>query len=722
MSPYSYVYGAEDAPQLRLDPSSSRDRLIPLGQSFDRPEDAPQLRLDSSYSLDQRAPTDSDEPLFEHQFPSFSQPDGLLDSLHQGLQDEDCPLLDLSKVDPKLLDDAFVEQILIMSNMDYSGHHASSSLNLDSSQIPALPMPPPSPSPSSNPAALACSSSPTSDPSDLTRSLSTPTVSSTPNVSSTPTILTSPTPIAFFSPPRMSPSPSPSPPGTSSSPPPASAVASSASILVENAAHQLEKISPIQDDLLGPTPTFVDPLARQPTTHAERNPLLPIQPVEERSENSKRKLTEAQLATRKIAREDRRKIEKQLNEDVIDLAGDIDKLVQAVADKNKVAKDVVRDRLSNFDRLKKSKACGRMQALVRLKGLQVNPDRPTGEKLKAHQLLQLVKEDPEMLALSGPELDNAMKGAEIAQLLKLKGARANNRAAGRDYTSTCDKLTEAFDNVHLRTGAIGFGFLVTPTHDDEGEPTFFIAGPDTPEFVRQYLHMEMWDMLNKAELWASDRAKGNHRDTRQMREDCLSMIASGLQYIVGSRKKVRMNYDNYDSAIVQKHSVQLIGLPEGMPKLTKPTSHNVPAHVARELYGKLQAGTCRWVRMNNEELAAHHAAMDDAATAGKPVGKPRAGRSDKGKKRSTYAGRPTQKSGDGIEKESENDEEDSGGEGAGEPSQKRQKTQQPAKAAPKPKKKTKGNGTSKRVLRQLPPRPRSKSTIGDETDAEASAS
>ncbi|KAK1218783.1 hypothetical protein PQX77_018508 [Marasmius sp. AFHP31] len=393
-----------------------------------------------------------------------------------------------------------------------------------------------------------------------------------------------------------------------SSPPPASNVADSPGILGEDTMRQLEEISPNQDKFLGPTPIFVHPLARQPTTHAERNPLLPIQPVEKRSENSKRKLTEAQLASRRIACEDRRKIEGQLNADVISLASDIETLLQGVADKNHVVKEVVRDRLSSLDRLKKSKACGRMQALVRLKGLQVNPDCPVGEKLKAHQLLQLVKEDPKMMALSGAELSSAMKEAEIARLLKLKGAWANNRAAGWDYTSTCDKLTDAFDNVYLCTGAVGFGFLVMPTRKDEGEPTFFIAGPDTPEFVRQHLHMEMWDLLNKAELWASDRAKGNHRDTKQMCEDCLSMIASGL-----------------------------------------------------------------------------------------------------------YVG----------EEEDENGEEDDGGEGAGEPSQKRRKrTQRPAKAAPKPKKttKTKGNGASRRVSKQLPPQPRSKSIIGDETDSEASAS
>ncbi|KAK1220384.1 hypothetical protein PQX77_016842 [Marasmius sp. AFHP31] len=594
-----------------------------------------------------------------------------------------------------------------MSNVNCADHDVSLEPNVDSPPIPTLPISSPFPSPPST-------------STTLTHSSLNPTASLNPT-SSSPTATSSPPPISSSPPPTPS-----SLPPASSSPPPASNIADSAGVLVENTARQLEKMSPTQDEFLRSTPAFVDPLACQPTTHAQRNPLLPIQPIEKRGEGSKRKLTEAQIASRRIACEDRKKVEDQLNEDVINLAGEVEKLLQGVADKNQVLKEVVRDRLSSLDQLKKSKACGRMQALVRLKGLEVNPgmlpNRPVGQKLKAHQLLQLVKEDSKMMAMSGAELDNAMKEAEVARVLKLKGVRANNRAAGRDYTSTCDKLTEAFDNVYLRTGAVGFGFLVTPTRDDEGKPTFFVAGPDTPEFVRKYLHMEMWDMLNKAELWASDRAKGNHRDTKQMREDCLSMIASGLQYIIGSRKKVRMNYENYDSAIVQKHSVQLVGLPEGVPRLTKPTSHDVPAHVARELYGKMQAGTCRWVRMTNEELATHYAAMSETTT---PAGKPRAERNDKGKKCSTYAGRPTQRSGDGGEEEDENGEEDNGGEGAGESSQKRQKrTQRPAKAAPKPKKRTnnKGNGASKRVSKQLPPQPRSKSTIGDETDSEASAS
>ncbi|KAK1232443.1 hypothetical protein PQX77_004419 [Marasmius sp. AFHP31] len=598
-----------------------------------QPDPIGPLNYGSDNGASRSTPEDQeDEAVFQHNFSNLSQGGNILDAYVFPI-DEDCPLLNLSDLSPKELND--LSDIL-------AAHNPTSS-----------------------------------EPDDVDISTSSPQMATPPTPTWVPAQGSSQTSDEL---PISGPSPADQ----------------------EEDSQVNEQVALDKEDVGGPSslPQFLDPLARQPTTHAERNPLLPIQPTRNCKEKSTRKLTEAQLASRKLAREDRKFSDQQLNEDVSTLAANIEGLIQATADKHNVAKEVVQEKLGNLDRLKSSRACGRMQALIHLKGLEVNPDLPTGQKLKAPQLLQLVKQDSNLMKLSGDGLRVAMKEVETARLLRLKGARANNRAAGRDYRATCDKLSEAFDNVFLRTGAIGFGFLVMPTRDDEGDPTFFIAGPDTPEFVRHHLHMEMWDLLNKAELWAADRAK---------------------EYILGSRKKVRMNYENYDAAIIQKHGVQLVGLPEGMQQLTKPTSHAIPAHVARDLYTRLQAGTCRWVRMTIDELTAHEAQVDAATAAGNPVGKARAGRSDKGKKRETYAGRPVQRdqgSDDGNGGEaSEDDEEES--------SRKRRKTAHRAPqptAKPRKSKSKRNNGPSKKISKQLPPYPRSKSTIGDETDEEAGAS
>lgn len=196
--------------------------------------------------------------------------------------------------------------------------------------------------------------------------------------------------------------------------------------------------------------------------------------------------------------------------------------------------------------------------------------------------------------------------------------------------------------------------------------------------------------------------------------------AATIGFILKNRN-ARMNYKSYDREIVQRHKVMLIGLPTSMPQLKNPFDHDVKMAAVQDLHRALQAGSCRWIRMNQEQIAEHDKRMEMAEALGNRLGTQRAQRSDTGRKRKTYRGRPTR--GENTQHKSEVDSEDeSGGEGDSngeEQLQKRVKiTERQRGKGSKKRSHQQKNTTGKRarIVKQLPPQPKSREFIEDDED------
>jgi hypothetical protein len=89
-----------------------------------------------------------------------------------------------------------------------------------------------------------------------------------------------------------------------------------------------------------------------------------------------------------------------------------------------------------------------------------------------------------------------------------------------------------------------------------------------------------------------------------------------------------MNYNNYESKIVEMFGVALIGWPAG--PVRNPGSIGGRPQVTA-LLEKLQSGTCYWTKLTEDELDQRISDNQARAAAGEPIYKPRRSRKPKGK-------------------------------------------------------------------------------------------
>ena len=95
-----------------------------------------------------------------------------------------------------------------------------------------------------------------------------------------------------------------------------------------------------------------------------------------------------------------------------------------------------------------------------------------------------------------------------------------------------------------------------------------------------------------------------------------------------------MNYNNYDTKVVQKYRVKIIGWTHN--KLISPFNiHTVDE--LRTLRDALRCGACYWARLTRAELTKHSEEMEMREAAGEVVVVKRKERSDKGKKKGPRA-------------------------------------------------------------------------------------
>lgn len=95
-------------------------------------------------------------------------------------------------------------------------------------------------------------------------------------------------------------------------------------------------------------------------------------------------------------------------------------------------------------------------------------------------------------------------------------------------------------------------------------------------------------------------------------------------------KKVDMNYANYDTAIVERYKVKLVGWT--YEKFVNPSHIGTMTDICR-LRDALKCGECKWTKLDKHQLQAHLNDIKNRQGNGEVIGKPRRERSDKGKSR-----------------------------------------------------------------------------------------
>ncbi|KAF9060852.1 hypothetical protein BDP27DRAFT_1193649, partial [Rhodocollybia butyracea] len=381
--------------------------------------------------------------------------------------------------------------------------------------------------------------------------------------------------------------------------------------------------------LSAPKPALI---SFEPTTHAQRNPLLPTQSL---CAHPKRTLDPVQARTMNKAKAEKQRLTMLARDDVVKLAEEFEENIAGLAQKHSVTVEYLKGLMSMTSKYKRKRATGRMQALVYLKGKEVNLTLPPGSKLKAPALRKLVDEDEELRTISDEKIEQLKHEVEEKRLLSTRGIRPTNLSAAKDYLAFSQSVKKEFDSLHVQTGAVGFGFLCPGTSDDKGFPAWFVAGNKTSDFVRHHLNTTMWDLLLEMELWTTKKESDASHTERpatilEIQSQSSAMIASSLHksYILKD-KSMNMNYASYHTSIVAKHHVQLIGL----PNFQTHQPFDIKDRKALEaLHGALESGACCWSRMSAEEVKEHDTWIQTQAP------KERAVRSDKGTKRGRCKG------------------------------------------------------------------------------------
>jgi hypothetical protein len=98
-----------------------------------------------------------------------------------------------------------------------------------------------------------------------------------------------------------------------------------------------------------------------------------------------------------------------------------------------------------------------------------------------------------------------------------------------------------------------------------------------------------------------------------------------------NNKKVKMNYVNYKTSIIQQMGVCLVGWPKSV-KFVNPSQIGTVLKI-HTLCDNLKSGACHWVKLTKVQLDAHCADMEERREQGETVGKQRKKRSDAGTSR-----------------------------------------------------------------------------------------
>ncbi|KAG2064189.1 hypothetical protein BDR04DRAFT_1235238 [Suillus decipiens] len=264
-------------------------------------------------------------------------------------------------------------------------------------------------------------------------------------------------------------------------------------------------------------------------------------------------------------------------------------------------------------------------ALIHAKAKEMNSDQPIGSRYTLGELHEMVAEDPQMKNLTRDEKTTYVSALREHREQKVSSVRANNIAAARDVLVTTERVIKELDDLRVRTGTYATVYVVRGHINDTIQST--MHGTDNSEdFWEDVYDSPMADVLRQYEQWACTQNQSqssgssllfyfvlikylrdlNERDSLEtVRKQARKLIVRGLVAVTG-KKDITMNYNNYNTAIIETYAVKLVGWPQGV-KFISPSNIGTVA-----------------------EVKLHTAELDACRSAGQVVRQPRKKRSDAG--------------------------------------------------------------------------------------------
>ncbi|SJL09499.1 uncharacterized protein ARMOST_12877 [Armillaria ostoyae] len=363
------------------------------------------------------------------------------------------------------------------------------------------------------------------------------------------------------------------------------------------------------------------------TTWAQRNSDHPVLPTQMKRGNASKE-------TRKLQAIQAQKRQRELISATDNAKREIDAILQRVADQYDKKIDVIKQMAFDQTRHRYRRDVSLHDAKISWKMKQEKDKLLPGQTPKMLAEIQaLVREDVEMANWSKDTQEKMMQRVHEIHAIKAQGARVSNHAAAMDYQKTIDWIEEELTNLAPRTGAMSIALFTRAHVDDVYVPDIF-ASSGAERFIWDVLHMDPLDLVRKFEQWACSRASTlEERNTMSnLHKEITSKILSGLRFIT-KKPGTSMSYSRYQTDIIEKYSVELIGWPARLAPMKSPSEFRVLADL-KLLRNALVEGSCRWVHLSRPEVLQRVDEHQKRTESGnEATGQKRKTRSDKGKKR-----------------------------------------------------------------------------------------
>ncbi|KAG1724059.1 hypothetical protein EDB19DRAFT_1644824 [Suillus lakei] len=347
------------------------------------------------------------------------------------------------------------------------------------------------------------------------------------------------------------------------------------------------------------------------------------------------KISEAQKASRKIKRDQKIELTKLIHNAVAAHLDEEKTRIQSLAHAHNVTSKYINDMISSQTKYHGSRKAQLANALLHAKAKEMNSDQPVGLRYKIVELREMIMNDPEMNNLTKNEKAGYIAALREHRDQKVSHVRGNNMAAARDVLLTTEKIVKELDDLRIRTGTYATLFVVRGHINDTIQST--MHGTDnSDDFWEDVYDLPMADFLRQYEQWACTQNQSPKTHCPWTWYDtsltwlCDTHLMS-LTVAVTRKKDIAMNYNNYNTAIIETYAVQLVGWPPGI-NFISPSNIGTVGEIWR-IHDALKARTCYWTTLTPAEVKTHTTNLNECRSAGEVVKKPRKKRSDAGTSR-----------------------------------------------------------------------------------------
>ncbi|CAA7262102.1 unnamed protein product [Cyclocybe aegerita] len=253
----------------------------------------------------------------------------------------------------------------------------------------------------------------------------------------------------------------------------------------------------------------------------------------------------------------------------------------------------------------KCRAVNPFNALVYVRGIEMNGDLPLGRRHPLKDIQDNVKEGLRNGSITEEDKEDALIALAESRATKATGSRSSNTAAAADGRATVARISDEIVNLSARTGTTGLAlFAKGHIHDSFANRVVECGGSSA--FFLDVLKIEASDVLTKFKQWifAKDQASKRPVGLQSFKSDCCTLITKKLGAAT-NHTNVKMNYSNYLKSIILGLHVHLVGWPEGVPFTSPSNLTTVP--VAQRLYNALTAGSCAWASLSSVQLKEYEA-------------------------------------------------------------------------------------------------------------------